>query len=252
MALDSRHKYLLVLKFLRGRKGYPELTSPAAVQALKLVRFETERVCASSGIDPPEIRIVASLRNSHDDVTADMRALKHRRGYEMNVPLRVVESCPPAGLRWLVAHEVGHIASRSTSQEHFRHAALTTALLSALFCLGTTAPGAVADFSGTTDEWGFPRALSMGVLVLTLVWLSFLRRADERRADVFAAVYLGEVRGAKEYFSFTTNAHQRLSLAEKVFLVLLWPLRSHPSHPERLKLMGQHLPPAGMVGRCKP
>lgn len=230
----------------------PELTSPAAVQALKVVTFETERVCASSGIEPPVIRIVASLRDSRDNVTADIRALKHRRGYEMNVPLRVVESCPLAGLRWLVAHEVGHMATKNASQDHFRNVALTTALASALFCLGTTVPGAVADFSGTSDEWGFLRALSMGALVLALVWLSFLRRAEERRADVFAAVYLGDMRGAIEYFLFTNNARQALSLPEKVSLVLLWPLRSHPSHRERLKLMSQHLPPVGMAGPCEP
>lgn len=237
---------------LRGKKEYPELTGPAADRALKLVRFETQQVCASAGIDLPVIRIVASLGSSRDNLTADMRALKRQYGYEMNMPLTVVENCPPAGLRWLVAHEVGHAATRNTSQEHFRIAALTTTLISALLCLGTTVAGAVADLSGNADDWSFLRWISMGVLVLAVVWLGFLRRADERRADIFTAVYLGEVRGAKEYFAFTNSARQASSRAERFFRMTLWPLRSHPSQPDRLKLMSNHLPPGGEVGHCQP
>ena len=198
------------------------------------------------------IRIVDSLRSSRDNLTADMRALKRQNGYEMNMPLTVVENCPPAGLRWLVAHEVGHAATRNTSEEHFRIAALTTTLISALLCLGTTAAGAAADLSGNADDWGLLRGISMGALVLALVWLGFLRRSDERRADIFAAVYLGEVRGAEEYFAFTNSARHTPSLVERFFRMILWPVRSHPSEPNRLKLMRIHLPPGEEIGCCQP
>ncbi|WP_368783725.1 M48 family metalloprotease [Arthrobacter sp. 9E18] len=167
------------------------------------------------------------------------------------MPLRVVESCPPAGLRWLIAHEVGHAATRNTFQEHFRLTVLTTALISALLCLGTTVAGAVADLSGNADEWGFLRGMSMGVLVLALIWFGSLRRADERRADIFAAAYMGDVRGAREYFAFTNSARHSPSLAERFIQMILWPLRSHPSHPNRINLMKKHLP-HGAEGPCDP
>lgn len=212
-----------------------------ADQALEIVRSEAEQVCAAAGMDLPLIRIVASLGRSRDNLTADVKALKRQKGYEINMPLRVVESCPSAGLRWLVAHEVGHAVTRNTSQEHFRITAQITALMAALLCLGTVVAGAAEDLSGNVDEWGFLRGMSMGVLVLALVWLGYLHRADERRADIFAAVYLGEVRGAEEYFEFTNNARQAPSWAERLFRIVLWPLRSHPSPTARVNLMSKHL-----------
>lgn len=230
------------------RNRYSAVKGPAADQALKLVRFEVEQVCLWAGILPPLVHIVASLRGYGDDATADIRTLRHRRGYEMNMPLRVVESCTPDAVRWLVAHEVGHIAVRKPVQERLRATVLAVALLSALFCLGTTVAGAVADLSGDTDQWGFLRLMTMGGFVLALVGTSAFRRADERRADAFASAYLGEVRGAEQYFAFTSDTH-RGSSADRFFRVILWPLRTHPSHRERLRLMREHLHSRGEPGR---
>lgn len=229
------------------RNRYPQVKGPAAEEALKLVRFETEQVCLWAGICPPLVHIVANLRSIKDDVTADVRALRHRRGYEMNMPLRVVESCTPDALRWLVAHEVGHAAAGNPGRERLRVTVLSVALISALFCLGTTVSGAVADLSGGTDPWGFLGLMTMGVFVLALVGISALRRADERRADVFATAYLGEVRGAEQYFAFTSNA-RRGSSADRFFRAVLWPLRTHPSHRERLRLMREQLSSGGEPG----
>lgn len=234
---------------VKGWKRTPELTGTSADQALRLVRGETQRVCAAVGFSPPPaVHIVAGLRSTRDNATAEVRALKRRRDYEINMPLRVVESCSADALRWLVAHEVGHVITRSTSQERFRSATLILALVAALLCLGTTVAGAAADLSGGVDEWNFWRVVTMGLFLVSLGVVSSLRRADERRADVFAAVYLGQVKGAEEYFAFTSNAHIKPSRTDTLTRLILWPLRSHPSHRERLKLMRQHLPPGGEPG----
>lgn len=234
---------------VKGWKRTPELTGTSADQALRLVRGETQRVCAAVGFSPPPaVHIVAGLRSTRDNATAEVRALKRRREYEINMPLRVVESCSPDALRWLVAHEVGHVITRSTSQERFRSATLILALVAALLCLGTTVAGAAEDLSGGVDEWSSWRAVAMGLFLISLGVVSALARADERRADVFATMYLGQVKGAEEYFAFTRSTRLKPSRTDPLFRFILWPLRSHPSPRERLKLMRQHLPPGGAFG----
>lgn len=224
--------------FMKNR--YVPATGPAAERAVKLVRFEAEQVCLWSGTRVPLINVVANLRSARDDFTADIRPLKHHQEHVMNMPLGVVQGCPADALRWLVAHEVGHTAIRNKFQERLKVTALGVALVLALLCLATTAAGAVAELSGGSDQWGYLRWLPLVGFLLVLMGISALRRADERRADAFAVAYLGEVRGAEQYFAFTDAAGHGTS-SDKLFRTVLWPIRTHPSHSERLRFMSKRL-----------
>ena len=224
--------------FMKNR--YAPVSGPAAEQAVKLVQFEAEQVSLWAKTPPPLTRVVANLRGTRDDFTADIRRLKRRQGYVISVPLAVVQGCPIDALRWLVAHEVGHTVTKNKLQERLQVAALAVALSLALMCLVTTAAGGVGELSGGSDQWGYPRLLTMLGFVLVLVGISALRRADERRADRFAVAYLGELKGAEQYFAFTEAAGRGTS-SDLLFRTVLWPIRTHPSHSERLRFMSNQL-----------
>lgn len=218
-------------------KHYPAATGPEADKALEIVRTEAQQVCKSMGIRSPTINIVASLRSSGDNTTADMKPARRGGGYEMNMPLRVVQTCPPAALRWLVAHEIGHQVTRNSFQERLRGTVMAWALLSGALWLGTTVAAAWADLSGVSSHWITASTVAMISFLLSLLWVSALRRADERRADRFAASFLGDVQGAEEYFAFTNAARSIPTRVERLGRAVMWPLRLHPSHSERLELM---------------
>ena len=194
-------------------------------------------MCDSVGMPSPVINIVASLRSSDDDTTADMKPDRRGNRYEMNMPLKVVQVCPPAGLRWLVAHEVGHQATRNNFQERLKGAVMALALISGVSWLGTTVVAAWADLSGASSHWAPVSTAAMMSFLLSLLWISALRRADERRADEFAAAFMGHVQGAEEYFAFTNAARATPTRTERLGRAVMWPLRLHPSHRERLQLM---------------
>ena len=139
-----------------------------------------------------------------------------------------------------MAHEVGHTATKNRFQEQLKWAALAVAFLLALLCMATTTAGAAAELSGGNDQWTGLRVLTMVGFALILVGISALRRADERRADAFTVAYLGEVKGAEQYFAFT-DAARRDTSSDRLFRTILWPIRTHPSHSDRLRFMHSQL-----------
>ena len=234
------------------RDRHQPATGTAADLALARVQTETRRVSDWAGITSPKVTIVAGLRGTGDDSTADIRPLGcgHGYGYEINMPLRVVQGCSPAALQWLVAHEVGHAAARNTVQKRLRIAALALALVSALLSLLTTVGGAVAELSGGSDPWMLVRMAALGFFLLMLLGISALRRHDELNADAFAVAYLGDVQGAEQYFSFVEDSRQPNG-AHRFVRTFLRPLRSHPAHHERLQFMRAQIiigPGPGVAG----
>lgn len=188
------------------------------------------------GIRCPVVNIVAGLRGTRDDSTADIRPLGRGRGHEMNVPLKVVQGCSLAALQWLLAHEVGHAVARNTVQKRLRIAALAIALASALLSLLTTVGGVVAELSGGSDPWILVRPAALASFLLMLLGINALRRYDELNADAFAVAYLGAVRGAEQYFSFVEESRQTHN-AHRFVQAILQPLRSHPAPHKRLQFM---------------
>ena len=186
------------------------------------------------------VTVVVGLRGTRDDSTADIRPLGRGRGYEINVPLRVVRGCSPEALKWLVAHEVGHAAARNTGQKRLCFAVLVIALASALLSLLTTVAGALAELSGRSDPWMLVRMAALGFFLLMLLGISALRRNDEFNADAFAISYLGDVQGAEQYFSFVEASRQTIG-THRFVQIFIRPLRSHPSHHERLQSMRAQL-----------
>lgn len=222
-----------------GNRHQPA-TGTAAALALALVQTEARRVSAWACAPCPMVNIVAGLRDTRDDSTADIRPLNRGHGHEMNMPLRVVQGCSPAALQWLVAHEVGHTVAGNSVQKRLRIAALTIALASAILSLLTTVGGAVTELSGGSDPWMLVRLSALGFFLLMLLGISALKRHDELNADAFAVAYLGDIRGAEQYFAFVEESHRTYS-AQRFIQTIIRPLRSHPTHHERLQFMRAQL-----------
>lgn len=222
------------------RSKHQPATGTAAALALALVQSEARRASDWACAPCPMVNLVAGLKGARDDSTADIRPLSRGRGHEINMPLRVVQGCSPAALQWLVAHEVGHAVAGNSAQKRLRIAALTLALASAMLSLLTTVSGAVTELSGGSDPWMLVRMSALGFFLVMLLGISALNRHDELTADAFTVAYLGDIRGAEQYFSFVEESHRTYS-AQRFVQAVIRPLRSHPTHHERLQFMRAQL-----------
>lgn len=216
-----------------------------AAAAKLLVEAEVLQVCTWAGIKPPEVRLVTGLGHGgvRGNTTAEIQLIKTGNQAELDMPFRVVKECSQAGWSWLVAHEVGHIVVRSPRSDVLRWALTGAAfgllLIGLLFIL----------LSAISEYNGYGGGRGSGMLIAALIGASVaflsagydLRRREENNADRFAVGYLGDVRGAEEYFEFTTGRQAQRSLSHRLAAPVLWLFRSHPSPGARLNMMRREL-----------
>lgn len=217
-------------------------TWPGADAALDVVQGELHQICRRMGVQPPDVRIVQSVGRGRagDDTTADVRKLRTDACGCIRMPRRVVTDCPPDGLRWLLAHEMGHIADRNPRLTFLRRMFMVTAfalLLAALVAAVSAATGAAAN--------GGELLVVLLVLagLLAISGRSWVRRREEHSADRFAVSHLGSMQGAESYFAFIQAARGPAGRNRTGPLLkpVLWLMRTHPSTASRIAGMRQEL-----------
>lgn len=215
-----------------------------ATAAKGLVEAEVLRVSTWAGVSPPLVRLVTGLGHEglHGNTTAEIQSIRIGTQAELNMPFRVVKECSQPGWSWLVAHEVGHIVVRSSFSDVLRWALTGASFGLLLVGLLLVILSAISDYNGS--EGG-----GTGMLIATLIGVSVaslsagygLRRREESNADRFAMAYLGDIRGAEEYFNFTADRQSQHSRSHRLAAPMLWLFRSHASPRVRLNIMRREL-----------
>ena len=158
------------------------------------------------------------------------------------MPFTVVGECSPSGWRWLVAHEIGHIAVRNLRSDLLRWAFTGTSFIVLLCGLVLVILSAASAVAGTPEHENGPLVLVLAAAAVTFLCAGFaLRRADESNADRFAVSYSGTVQGAEEYFAFLTNRRRQSTSSDRLAAPVLWPFRTHPTPADRLRIMCREL-----------
>lgn len=207
----------------------------------RTVGAHVARISAETGLREPAINLVRSLGSGKPSINAQFRTPKGVP--TIKITWRAVQELSHDGLRFLLTHEFGHLANVRFRRWHWWWSAIY--LIGALIAIGGLVELFTSITTGNTGQGLSVVWLGLFVALGGLLASRAHSRIDERRADNFAVRAIGDLLGARAFFTvLEEDKPEKLpsaGLARNT--VLLW--RSHPYHYMRLHCMQEVLTRSG-------
>lgn len=196
--------------------------------------------CAATaaGIPTPRLKIVTSLSaQTGGDTTAEIK-FNDPENIVLKLPLTAAMETTAAALDHLIAHEVGHAATKDSPWPSRRFLLWVAGMLSLTILLGTLVYSAATKL--VQQQPFVPSYWLVGGLLASLIPITgalYCWRMIEYQADGFAVRHLGGVKGARDLFAFVDERRPTRNRAQQIFDQATQAWDTHPSHKKRLGAM---------------
>jgi Zn-dependent protease with chaperone function len=187
-------------------------------------------IAKAAGVAPPEVKVQASIKDNHPLrlVYPAISAAKYR----LEISGQLLKDAPDEVLRALIAHEVGHINSRSSRLEDIGN--LAVGWVTSWSAVGTFAALWCAAWL-TAKPWLVVASFALPMLALGIVVAAGIgSRREEYKADRFAATAVGADKVADALRWLDKQGGWRQRIVNKFPTVL----SSHPTVHTRVHRLG--------------
>ncbi|MHA7174858.1 M48 family metalloprotease [Arthrobacter monumenti] len=199
-----------------------------------------ESVAAAAGMPTPQLCIVTSVSvQPGGDSTAEIN-FRNPQQVLLKLPVAVALEASDAGLRWLMTHELGHVATQDSPWYRRRLLLFFAVVIGLLFPLAAYVWSVVnllvlQQEAPVSGGWVFAGIV---LCLFPMAGAMYCSRQIEHGADAFAARHLDSTEGAREQFAFFDERRPSRTRLQR-FLERPW--STHPSHEQRLKAMNAAL-----------